>query len=864
MKRKFLLTAAACLILASFVLILGCELSEAEEPAGYIISPYISVQPRSASYYFTSYTAPELSIEIWDWKAKDGKLSCQWYMFEDIDDYCENGGELISGATEMAYTPAISVPFLGSGQTKSFYYYVIVTNTDKSALGDTEARIQSEVAAISFSAPGSPLVPIITRNPANAEYRWGAVINPLKVEARIPSNQQNINQTSFSYQWFYSDEFSVDDSAATAVPLATQSQLIPGYDVLTMGENYAFVKVSNQYGAYTAEAVSIPAIIKMKPGLRAAEPRINKQPADRLFFTGGTAGAISVEAESVDMGDLSYQWYSNTSASSRGGQRIGDPVAESDGGANFTPAINMNITGNYYYYVEVINTNENVEGNTEASVFSKPVKVTVRDSSITLTPNLFVSIPDPSIPENRQQYIRGYGGMEVAWNNFPNTKVVDSELMYDPEQLGYNMNRIMIMPQNVDIEVTMANLTGPGGDRPDYYNNQKIVNKYGGYILASPWTPPKNWKSNNSINGGGHLIHSYWRLYANYLRKFAQHMYDNGAPIYAISISNEPNYVASYDGCEWTPEEARDFFIEIGHFTAGVRGFGGGKETPYVLTMNAESANTPLFNGPVLQSLQARASVDLLARHIYGERNVNLWNHPTFGPLLNKPDGTKYEVWMTEHNINSSNAAGFLLDSTWNYIWRFMNDIDLVIRHNNENAFVWWASKRFYSMVGDGQYGTTESDPMPRGWGLAHYSRYTIDSTRINVTVDTDYSTLANGSPVSHTGRGNSLVNPSYNSDDMDCMGVKITAFESADGNSISMVMWAPTLTSGSGGYNPGVIEVKFPAGFEVNGVSAHRSTGGGPQNLFQVYNDIQISSDRKTAYINMSGSSILSVKFSK
>jgi hypothetical protein len=303
----------------------------------------------------------------------------------------------------------------------------------------------------------------------------------------------------------------------------------------------------------------------------------------------------------------------------------------------------------------------------------------------------------------------------------------------------------------------------------------------------------------------------------------------------------------------------RDFWLEVGHFTDGIRGYGGGKEIPYVLTMNGESANTPFINRAALQNPQSRAVIDLLARHIYGSRTDSLWNSNP--ELLTRPDGTKTEVWMTEHNINSANATGYYNDSTWNYVWRYLNDVDLVMRINNENAFVWWASKRFYSMVGDGQFGTTEGAPLPRGWALTHYARYTIDTTRIYLSSMT--GTFADGTtPIGNIERGSSLVNNT--TDDMDNLSVRITAYVSADGNAISMVMWTPTQTNGNNGYDMGTINIDFPAGFEVQGVTAHRSTGDRENQLFQPDDSVILSADRKSAYVTLPRSNILSVKFTK
>jgi glucuronoarabinoxylan endo-1,4-beta-xylanase len=873
MNKKIGVAAFISIILAAALVLAACELGSAEDPLKNLSRPFISVQPQSKSFATNAYTTPHiLSVDIWDWDDKDGELTYQWYGFEDINIYCQNGsGTEISGATESSYTPNITAT-----AGKKYYFYVVVTNTNKDAGDVTSASIQSEVATIAFSAPGDPLVPVISRNPADASYGWGRALNALKVEAKLQRASENVPAAgTLTYQWFSNTTYGV--TGGTAVASEDKASFIPGYDTLKINKNYYYVVVTNTIGVKTATAVSLPVIVDMKPGLRAAAPRIDKQPVDRLYFNNDTTiKALEITAASPDMGALSYQWYwSDPPTTAQATLNSGGTIIAGATDKSFVPP---KTPANRFYYVVVKNTNENVSSNEKTSeVASRAVQVRFANAG-NQTANATVTIPSPT-GANLKQYVRGYGGMHVAWDNFPRLDKEDTELMYNPDKMGYNILRIMIRPDNIDIKKTMDDMVNGKGRQfyADYYENVKIVNQYGGYVAASPWTPPKEWKSNNSINGGGNLIPGYYRLFANYLRTFAQLMYDNGAPIYCISISNEPNYVAGYDGCEWSPEEMRAFWLEIGHFTDGIRGYGGGKELPYVLTMNGESANTPFINRQTLGNPKSRAVVDLLARHIYGKRTESLYNTPSDYETLKRPDGTLTEVWMTEHNINSANATGYYNDSTWNYVWRYLNDVDLVMRINNENAFVWWASKRFYSMVGDGQFGATEHAPLPRGWALTHYSRYTIDTTRIDLPDGSITGTITNASgttvDIGNIERGTSVINNT--TDDMDNLSVRITAYVSQNGNEISMIIWTPTLVGGNSGYNLGTLQIKLPNGFLINGVKAHRSkitrmpavgstAAYDRYDMFLPDDDTVISADRTSAFVTVPRSQILSIKFTK
>ncbi|MDR2702475.1 MAG: hypothetical protein LBB72_08600 [Spirochaetaceae bacterium] len=895
MTKKLLIVLAGMVLAASLVMT-GCEeIGGAEPPARKIMRPYISEQPESHSYHIGgAFTAPALTVKISEWKKADGALSYQWYKFTSIDAYFTNeGGEGIGEETEIDYeNPAVYDPDPETGEgdiTLSytpdnitspqdgdrFFYYVVVFNRDGGA-GDAKiAQVQSEIAAISFSAAGAPLYPIIVTNPVSATYSWGAAMNDLRVKAKLPPD--SVTGDELTYKWrmkrlnaseVFVDEDIDEDANLERLEVSFQKHR------LTLDRNIFFVEVTNTSASSAAKtAVSIPAILNIKPAYAAAAPVINVQPKDKFYFLGSAIEALSVEGESTDAGVISYQWYSNTANSNKGGTAVSGATS-----AAYTPNVPNNTAKNYFYYAVVTNTNQYATNTKTASVSSVPARISVAVSAAAAdTANVYLTIRDVYQSTNQFQYIRGYGGMDVAWGNFPRTTRDDTELMYDPDRLGYNMLRIMIKADYTDPADTINMLLT--GDRPDYYENVKIVNKYGGYVAASPWTPPKAWKSNNSINGGGILIPSYYPLFAEYLRKFAQNMADNGAPIYCISISNEPNYVAGYDGCEWTSEEMRNFFVSAGHFTTiptAVRGWGGGRETPWVLTMNGESANSPYINNAALENPTSKAAIDVLARHIYGERTKSLWNDYPELLQIGSPDDInkgKMEVWMTEHNINSANATGYYNDSTWAYVWRFLNDVDLVLRLNNENAFVWWASKRFYSMVGDGQFGTTDGSPLPRGWGLAHYARFTTGMTRVGIGLTPNTtSRMLNNTVIAHTDQSNSILNSSV--DDMDNVSARVTAFISEDKKEISLVMWTPQKTNKTGGYGMGTVRVELPSHsytppgggadvtqrFTVNGVTAVRSFGDRASQLFQPY-DVKLSADRTVLFVDVPIANLVSIK---
>ena len=908
-------------LLAAALICAGCLFDIVELPERILtVEPYITVQPESRALTVGDPAPAELSVTIEGWNPEDGELSCQWYTFSSIAAFLASGGGTPLGAKEpiTGETAVLTLPSLDTAANARNYFYAVVENFNAKSTEEQTKEITSEVAVISFNTAGAPSIPIITRQPAmQTQARFGASVRPLSVRASISDAQDSAGPPAMGselfYQWYSIDvddngnssdvKNDADNTPGDGIPDITpvEGETASSFTPIAhkLDDSFYLVKVAHSIGrvpgvpgvpevppvmgrpdpdddpsapdieitpgtpavpevpevpGISSVEYSIAATVNILPGLRAGVPVISGQPKPALYFAAQNPAPLTVAAESPDMGQLSYQWYSHTASSITGGTKI-----DGQTNASYTPVFSGDGDVNAFYYVVVTNTNNFVVGAKTATATSRAVNIR-RQTAAVPTHNAVLEIN----PTQRFQYIRGYGGMEVAWANFPETMPEDTELQYNPDRLGYNILRIMLPVSNVNIDIAMDDLVNVTRRRPHYYDNVKIVNKYGGYVLASPWSPPKEWKTNNSINGGGKLRKEYYKDYAAYLKSFAMHINNRGAPIYAISIQNEPNYTAGYDGCEWgdyeTTPDMRDFFIQAGRFTEGVRGWGGGQQIPRVLTVNGESANHVNINFPAIDSPAAYANIDMFARHVYGNRKENLWASRPQVRKVTRDDNGK-DVWMTEHNINSANAAGYYNDSKWDYIWKFMNDVDLVMRLNNENAFVWWAGKRFYSMVGDGQYGTPNGQALPRGWGLSHYAKYTIDTTRIGFTLT---GTTNSGTAIT-VDTPNAVVNDDFGTNDMDSTSVRITAYLSQDGNEISLIMWTPTTNAGSGGHDMGTIQINMPTGFLIGGATGIESyKNSATSNTYQAPYAVPVSSDRTKAYVRLPNSRIMSVKFTK
>jgi O-glycosyl hydrolase len=849
-KKQFSLKWLAVLLFGAVLVCVTCDVGHKGLDEGDAQSPQITKQPSEQILTVQGIEEATESIEPITVQASStdgGTLSYQWYAMPPIleaDPDAEEGEEEDSvpavdipvGTNSFSYTPE------GLTEEGIYGYYVVITNTNNNVTGKKASEIRSNIGEVIIYNTDNAEYPAISVHPSGGEYELGPnmVITPLRVVASVSEG----GGTLF-YQWYRSMDGT--NSGGQSIEDATRALYTPdvfGFD----GTFYYYVIITNLKSSATgrrrSSRASAVATIVVKRVQTAAMPVITEQPRDASYFTGETIAPLTINATAADGGEISYQWYSSTTTSDSS-TTSGWTAA----GTTSTFTLPSTTTGTVYYYVRITNTN-NLAVNKTSTTISKVIMVSVTDPS-TASGNATITVNTA----DRRQYVRGFGGMSTPWGNAPDDNVRDIEKMFNPDTgLGYNMLRIMIMPDNTDIEVTMQQLINNelsgDSDCSDYYEIVKIVNKYNGYVLASPWSPPAVWKSNNSTNGGGagaaaKLLPQYYQDYADYLKSFCQHMYNRGAPVYAVSIQNEPNHMADYAGCEWSDPEMRDFFKEVGRFTNGVKGWGGGVEIPRVLTMNGESANTPNINNPAMADPVSWGNIDLIGRHNYGDQTVTLnqnYAHAT----------EKKEVWMSERNINSNNITSYPNDSTWNYVWRFMNDLDTTIRINEENAYIWWTIKRFYSMIGDGEYGTVNGAVLPRGHGMSHYAKFAKETWRVGVTYigTTAGGTALNASNINHQPTG-------YN---MDSTQARVTAFMSEDGNTISVVMFTPTNTSGTSGIDMGDVKIQLPDDFIANSAVAMRSNSSVRSRI----ESVALSADRKSAVVNLPASTILSVRFSK
>ncbi len=242
----------------------------------------------------------------------------------------------------------------------------------------------------------------------------------------------------------------------------------------------------------------------------------------------------------------------------------------------------------------------------------------------------------------------------------------------------------------------------------------KQAKQLGLIVFASPWGQPAEWKTNGTINAKnsdgttGKLKRENWADYAQYLEDYVQYLRTNGVELDAISIQNEPDWPAQYAGCLWDASEIAEFVKTYG------RSISCKIMAPETLAVSDSYANA-LNKSDVLDCF------DIYGGHQYGGIQSAYKNLGKKGK----------ELWMTEYLINWNEAE----NNTRNFdfskdFFNFFTAINTCML-GDFNAWIHYAAKRYYGMLGDGQRGTTTGVVTKRGYIMAHFAKFVTGMTRI-------------------------------------------------------------------------------------------------------------------------------------
>jgi glucuronoarabinoxylan endo-1,4-beta-xylanase len=271
-----------------------------------------------------------------------------------------------------------------------------------------------------------------------------------------------------------------------------------------------------------------------------------------------------------------------------------------------------------------------------------------------------------------QQVIRGFGAANIVpWRPDMTSEEVTTAFGTGAGQIGFSILRLRVPYDQSEFSLNLP--------------TAQAATSMGVTLIASPWTPPAWMKTSNNIVGG-RLYDTSYASYAAHLKSFADYMASNGAPLYAISVQNEPDVTVSYESCDWNATEMVKFAKENAA-SVGVR---------IILPESADFDHT--LSDSVLNDPAAAANVSIIGGHIYGG---GLESYP-----LAASKGK--DLWMTEY---------LDLDSSWTAnigTGKQINDC----MNAGMNAYIWWYIVRFYGPILED--GTISK----RGYVMSQYARF--------------------------------------------------------------------------------------------------------------------------------------------
>ena len=332
-----------------------------------------------------------------------------------------------------------------------------------------------------------------------------------------------------------------------------------------------------------------------------------------------------------------------------------------------------------------------------------------------------IDVPEPipatlTIDTNtKYQTVTGFGVMETSWQQ---TALTDDEVskLFGKEQgqLSFNILRVRIAPKS-----SSQNADDRWGTIVPVVKKAKSL---GAKILATPWTPPAELKTNNNIVGGE--LADY-EGYAEYLKEFLGYMQQNDADIDVLSIQNEPDFEVGYEGCIWTGDQQAYFFKNYAQRIKDAY--------PSVKLMTGESFQyRHEATDAVLEDEEACSVLDIVGGHIYGGGNT---------PYdLAKEKGK--EVWMTEYLLNEAweKSSPFgLIGSPRDEALQFINSVNQSML-SDMNAYIYWYGRRYYGMLGDGNAGSVMSKVTPRGHIFSLFSKNVTGKTRVKTITSSEVS----------------------------------------------------------------------------------------------------------------------------
>lgn len=351
-----------------------------------------------------------------------------------------------------------------------------------------------------------------------------------------------------------------------------------------------------------------------------------------------------------------------------------------------------------------------------------------------------------TVYDTRKQTITGFGGACCDGAMCPfGTDTNPVKLLYGSEsKIGLNIMRMEISPNFIgDVVVPEWGNWDSPYDWKGSLPSAKIVKQRGGIVFGTPWSPPGDFKTNGTAQGGnaesqgyqkGKLREDCYEKFFPWLNSYLAWMKKNGVDVDAVSLQNEPDWWVSYSGCLYDPQDlvklVKNYAYMLDRETyKGVKLISG---EPLGFTQN--------YTDPLMKDETCRNQIDIVAGHLYGHLPLQYMKPAGVLPL-------KYgkELWMTEHSTTDNIGARL---PNWNEQLIFAEELNECMLAGC-TGYIYWYMRAHWSFVGTGEpieidgkkyniEGNKKNTLLPRAFVMSHFSKHVTGSTRLETSKDAE------------------------------------------------------------------------------------------------------------------------------
>ena len=341
------------------------------------------------------------------------------------------------------------------------------------------------------------------------------------------------------------------------------------------------------------------------------------------------------------------------------------------------------------------------------------------------------------VSSTKKQNITGFGGAccDGAMKPFGTDNACVSKLYGAKSKIGLNIMRMEISPS----------FTGDNWGDYDWNGSLpsvQTVKKRGGIVFGTPWSPPGDYKTNGTAQGGnaadqgnvkGKLREDCYDKFFPWLNTFLDWMQKKGVDVDAVSLQNEPDWWVSYSGCLYEPEEQVNLVKNYAHLLDREKYKG-------VRIISAEPLGfAKSYFDALLNDQTCREQVDIFAGHIYGHMPLQY-----IKPVANSALPLGKEVWMTEHSV--TDAIDHM--PTWEENLIFAEELNECML-SGCTGYIYWYLRAHWAFAGTGQAWTyneksynfpenKKDELLPRAFVMSHFSKNVTGSTRLKTSLDED------------------------------------------------------------------------------------------------------------------------------